>query len=236
MTSSSPAAKPRFCSECGTPFLPDAKFCHNCGVAVGGHGTNTASAATISPLLKWGVPAAALLALVVLSLVRMNGPAAVPASAGATPLAAGGGVAPPDISSMTPEERADRLFNRVMRLWSDGKTDSAAFFAPMAISAFEELSPLTAHSRYDLGLVALVSGDIAKAAAQSDTILKARPTHLLGLVLAARVADARGDVTAAKAVRQRLLAAEKSERANPLPEYNDHDADLRAAIELARKG
>jgi hypothetical protein len=137
---------------------------------------------------------------------------------------------------MTPEERADRLFNRVMRLWSDGKTDSAAFFAPMAISAFEELSPLTAHSRYDLGLVALVSGDIAKAAAQSDTILKARPTHLLGLVLAARVADARGDVTAAKAVRQRLLSAEKSERANPLPDDNDHDADLRAAIELARKG
>jgi hypothetical protein len=143
-------------------------------------------------------------------------------------------MAAPDISAMSPSERADRLFNRVMRLWSDGKTDSAAFFAPMAISAFEAISPMTAHTRYDMGLVALVSGDIGKAASQSELILSERPTHLLGLSLAARVADARGDAAAGRAFRQRMIAAEQSERAAGLAEYTDHDADLRAAIDSAR--
>jgi len=146
-----------------------------------------------------------------------------------------GAMRPPDISSMSPAERADRLFNRVMSLSSEGKADSAAFFAPMAIAAFEALAPLNAHTRYDLGLVALVAGDAGRAAAQSDSILVERPTHLLGLALAARVADARGDAAAGRAARQRLLGAEKAERAAALPEYNDHDADLRAALEQARK-
>jgi hypothetical protein len=143
-------------------------------------------------------------------------------------------MAAPDISAMSPSERADRLFNRVMRLWSDGKTDSAAFFAPMAISAFEAISPMTAHTRYDMGLVALVSGDLSRAGAQSEAILSERPTHLLGLSLAARVADARGDEAAGRSFRQRMIAAEQSERAAGLAEYTDHDADLRAAIDSAR--
>ncbi len=136
---------------------------------------------------------------------------------------------------MTPEERADRLFNRVMRLSSEGKADSAAFFASMAMGALEALTPLNAHRRYDMGLIALVSGDAASAKAQSDTILAQRPTHLLGLSLAARAADARNNLAASRDFRRRLLAAESAERARGLPEYADHDADIRAAVELARK-
>jgi hypothetical protein len=188
----------------------------------------------LSPLLRWGVPAAAVIALVALSVFRLGANGGSSESLPGAPLASGS-MAVPDIASMTPAERADRLFNRVMRLSSEGKSDSAAFFAPMALSAFEALAPLNAHTRYDMGLVALVSGDVGRASALSDTILKERPTHLLGLVLAARVADARGDSAASKAARQRLLAAEKAERASGLPEYGDHDADLSAAIELARK-
>ncbi len=233
MTRNSPASKPRFCSECGTQFLPDAVFCHNCGVPVEGRDASAESRPALSPMLRWGVPAAAIVALGVLSVFRLGSRGPVPESAGTIPLAAGA-MRAPDISAMSPAERADRLFNRIMRLSSDGKADSVAFFAPMAIAAFEALAPLNAHSRYDLGLVALVSGDVARASAESDTILKERPTHLLGLTLTARVADARGDATAARAVRQRLLAAEKTERAIALPEYTDHDADLRAAIDLAR--
>lgn len=184
-------------------------------------------------MLRWGVPAVAIVALIMVSLFRLGSRGPAPESAGATPLGAGA-MRAPDISSLSPAERADRLFNKVMSLSSEGKADSAAFFAPMALSAFEALAPLSAHSRYDMGLVALVSGDVKRASAQSDTILKQRPTHLLGLVLAARVADARGDSAAGRGVRQRLLAAEKAERASGLPEYNDHDADLRAAVELAR--
>ena len=234
MTESSSATGPRFCSECGTQLLPNAAFCHSCGAPVGGgRAPGAEPAAPISPVLRWGLPAVAVLALIILVFFRLGAssqPAAAPVE---TPLAAGApGV--PDISQMSPTERADRLFNRVMSLASDGKADSAAFFAPMAISSIEALAPLTAHSRYDLGLVALAGRDVEKAAAQSDTILKERPTHLLGLVLAARVADARGDTAAAKTFRKRLLDAEKAERANTLPEYRDHDADLRAAIAEAR--
>ena len=104
----------------------------------------------------------------------------------------------------------------------------------MALTSYEALSPLNAHQRYDMGLVALVAGDTARARVQSDSILAERPTHLLGLVLAARAADARGDSIGSRNARQRLLAAEKAERAKPLQEYTDHDADLRAAIEQAR--
>ena len=236
MTSKPSGAKARFCSECGTQFLPDALFCHNCGVAVGGRAASTtpAAAPALSPMLRWAVPVAALGALIVITFFRLGSGNAAPESGTVTPLT-GGAMRAPDISSMSPAERADRLFNRVMSLSSEGKADSAAFFAPMAIAAFEALAPLNAHTRYDLGLVALVSGDAGRAAAQSDSILLERPTHLLGLVLAARVADMRGDSAAGRAARQRLLQAEKAERVAALPEYNDHDADLRAALEQARK-
>lgn len=185
-------------------------------------------------MLKWGLPAAAIIVLVALSFYRLGSGSTAQTPEEKTPLASGA-ITLPDISSMSPEERANRLFNRVMSFSSEGKADSAAFFAPMALASIEALTPVTLHSRYDMGLVALASGDIPKASAQSDTILKESPTHLLGLSLAARVADARGDSKAAKAIRQKLVAAEKSERAKALPEYQDHDADLRAAIELARK-
>jgi len=182
--------------------------------------------------MRWGLPAAAIVALIVLSVLRSNSTDAAPGAA-ATPLS-GDAARPPDISAMSPAERADRLFNHVMRLWSEGKQDSAAFFAPMALASYESLSPLNAHQRYDMGLVALVAGDTTRARIQSDSILAERPTHLLGLVLAARAADARGDTSGSRSARQRLLAAEKAERSKPLLEYTDHDADLRAAIEQAR--
>ncbi|HET9424882.1 MAG TPA: zinc ribbon domain-containing protein [Gemmatimonadaceae bacterium] len=220
----------RFCSECGTPLNPNAKFCHNCGASVLG-GPRAAAGADTSNMLKWGLPAVALVVVVGFSLFQYSkrDPGAPEGSA---PL---GAMQAMDISSMTPEERADRLFNRVMRLSSEGKADSAAFFGPMALGAIEALQPLDAHRRYDMGVVSLVMGDAAIAAAQSDTILKQRPTHLLGLALAARAADARNNAAAAKEFRRRLLAAEATERKQQLVEYTDHEADVTAAIELARK-
>ena len=232
MTDSAQSSRPRYCSDCGTQFLPDARFCHNCGASIEGRAP-IVEPPPVSPILKWGVPVAGFIALIAVSLWRVD--RSPPAESVAAAPVSTAGSAPPDISSMSPEERADRLFNRVMSLASNGKADSARFFAPMAMTAFEALAPLGAHGRYDLGLIALVAGDAAKAAAQSDTILKERPTHLLGLSLAARAAEARGDGAAARAFRDRLIAAEKSERAAGLQEYSDHDADLRAALEEARK-
>jgi hypothetical protein len=239
MTTKPPAKKPKFCSECGAPLVADAIFCHACGTPLAGTPPAAAAAAAsgsdIPSMLRWGVPTLAVIALIVITAMQYGTDQPADSAAGAMPLGATPGQAP-DISAMSPEERADRLFNRVMRLSSEGKTDSAAFFGTMAFGALEALTPLNLHRRYDMGLVALVTGDVARAKAQADAILADRPTHLLGLSLAARVADARGDAAGARALRRRLLAAESAELKAALQEYTDHEPDVRAAVDLARKG
>src|SRR6185436_18212592 len=112
----------------------------------------------------------------------------------------------PDISSLSPQERADRLFNRVMLLSSQGKNDSVLFFAPMALSAYQMLSPMTSDQRYDMGRIAEVAGALPLAKAQADTILKANPNHLLGLILAARIASLSGDSAARRRYETKILA------------------------------
>jgi hypothetical protein len=152
---------------------------------------------------------------------------------------AGSGVAPgmrgPDISAMSPEEQFDRLFNRVMLLNSQGKTDSALFFAQMASRVYETISPPTADQRYDMGRIAEVVGALPLAKAQADTILSASPNHLLGLILAARIASLSGDTAARRRYETKFLAVEKTESARKLPEYERHQDDITGAVTDARR-
>ena len=225
-TSGAPGA---FCSACGARLNNAAAFCHKCG-AKGGVPFSKKGASALMPL---GIAAFAVLALVVLVATQFLGKGA-PAAAGSTSAAPAMGGGPVDISSMSPQERADRLFNRVMQYSSSGKDDSAKFFAPMAISAIEALAPLSLHQRYDLGLIGLAADNAGLAAAQSDTILKGEPTHLLGLILGSRAAEARGATAARASFDKRIVAAETAEIARKLPEYQDHDADIRLAIKAAK--
>lgn len=140
-----------------------------------------------------------------------------------------------DISQLSPEERADRLFNRVMTLASQGKRDSVLFFAPMAISAYRMLGPLNLDQHYDVGRIGEVAGAWPLAQAQSDSILARAPTHLLGLILAARAATLRGDTAARRRLEQRLVAAERMEAAKALPEYERHQDEIVAALAAARR-
>lgn len=48
----------------------------------------------------------------------------------------------PDISQLSPAERAERLYRRVMILDSQSRSDSVLFFAPMALDAYGMLSSL----------------------------------------------------------------------------------------------
>ena len=141
----------------------------------------------------------------------------------------------PDISTLSPEERADRLYNRVMILNTQGKTDSVLFFAPMAINAYQMLAPLDADRRYDLGRIAEVAGALPLARGQADSILATQPNNLLGLILAARVATLTGDSTARRTFERRLLASESAERKRQLPEYSRHADDIESAIAEARR-
>ena len=141
----------------------------------------------------------------------------------------------PDISQLSPEERADRLFNRVMLLASEGKADSVLFFAPMAISAYQMLSPMNADQRYDMGRIAEVAGALPLARAQADTILAGNARHLLGLILGARIATLQKDDAARRSFESRLVAAHDAEVARKLPEYERHADDIRNALTDARR-
>jgi hypothetical protein len=215
-----------FCAQCGAALGERAKFCHRCGASREGSGSAAPSGGA-NTIIPWAITATAVLAFIAfLAGQRFGGRAETTAAA---PPAATGARAV-DISSLTPQQRADRLFDRMMILVTEGKSDSVQFFAPMAIQSFEALAPLDAHQRYDLGLIGVVSGDGALARAQADTILRAQPSHLLGLILAMRAAGLSGDTAARDQFFKRLNAALVSERAKGLPEYTDHGPDIDAAV------
>jgi hypothetical protein len=139
----------------------------------------------------------------------------------------------PDISALSPRERAERLYDRAMLAKQTGKIDSATFFATMATMAYGQLGDLTLDDHYDLGRLALLAGAVPLANAEADTILAARPTHLLGLMLAEDASRAAGDESKAKVSHARLLASATKERRTSLPEYRQHAAELEAALGAA---
>ena len=185
--------------------------------------------------LPWAVAGIALLALIALVAGQRfgrtsEGQAAPQQAAGAMP----GGQRAPDISNLTPAERAERLYDRIMGAAERGRVDTVRFFMPMALQAYQALGELNADQRYDLGRLAEVAGDATIAAAQADTILRAQPQHLLGLILASKAAGLRGDTGAARQLLQRLVRAEPAERAKQLPEYLLHQNDIDVALKEAK--
>ncbi len=227
-------ANAKFCQHCAAPLTPAARFCAGCGQPLA---TQPASATapgvaggSLQTLAPWLLFASIMLIAVgyfigASGASRRGTGAVAEAPSSESPI-----VLAPDISSLSPEQRVDRLFNRVMALAAAGKTDSVAFFAPMAINALAALMPLDAHRRYDLGLIQLTAGDPVSARAQADTILAASPTHLLGLALAMRVASAESRRDDARRYAATLTASAAAERAKALPEYNDHAPDLTDAL------
>jgi hypothetical protein len=230
----------KHCAQCGAALGERGKFCHRCGAprdggATGG-ATDRAAASATRPaaMLPWAIAGIAVLALVAfIAGQKFGGKPAAAATAGPAAGPPATGARAVDIASMSPQERADRLFDRVMTLVAQGKGDSVQFFAPMAILSFEALQPLDAHRRYDLGLLGVVSGDGAMARAQADTILATQPTHLLGLILGMRAAGLQGDAQARADFAKRLGASLASERAKGLQEYIDHAPDIDAAVREA---
>ncbi|MBA2688359.1 MAG: zinc ribbon domain-containing protein [Gemmatimonadaceae bacterium] len=243
------------CTECGAPLSPGALFCHRCGKRVG-RGSEVPAPqepATLTPVRKekqslvpWAIAAVALLAALATLAGRgfnasrgstLDAPQNALPQAGLDDRAAAPvdpNVRGPDISSLSPQERADRLYTRVMILNSEGKTDSVQFFAPMALVAYQMLEPLNADQRYDMGRIAEVAGQLDAARAQADTILKGAPTHLLGLILAGRASELLAQPAQKAEFARRLLAAEKSELATKKPEYERHEDDIKRAVADAR--
>jgi len=257
--SCSAPANGRYCASCGAPLAgaacascsaelsPGAKFCHRCGAGVGPAGVIGRQSKINS--LPWIVAALAFLALFAMAAGRgfnARRGSAIDGSQNALPQAGlddraqsadeqPAGIRAPDISSLSPQERADRLYNRVMLLASQGKIDSVQFFAPMALTAYQMLSPMNADQRYDMGRIAEVAGAIPLAMAQADSILRENPNHLLGLILEARLALLAGDTVQLHSYERRLIAAEKAEAPKKREEYMRHRDDIANALRQARK-
>ena len=230
----------KFCSECGAPLAPTtcrscgatlsarAKFCADCGTPVAGAPRGVSPLARPMPRndrMAWyvaGVCVLALLVVVVVLVARKSGApqsAATGAVAGAPPT---GERATTDLSTMTPREQADRLYNRIMTANEAGDTAQVNFFAPMALQAYANLGELDADARLHLGLVQLAMGATVPAGAEGDTILKGAPNHLFGWLLKARSAEAEGNAAQAKRAYQSFLKAYDAELAKKRPEYQEH--------------
>lgn len=252
-----------FCAACGAPLSVGARFCHRCGTPAGqGLPLPTAAAgaprnASAATVLPWGVAFVALLALVAnfagknfgsakgsaiggsansLATSAIDGPASADAGAAAGPFAGGGAGPAPDISNMSANERAARLWTRAMAASENGQRDSASFFATMTVAAHEMIPNLTPDERFHFGLAAEILSDTAAMRAQADTILQQRSTSLLGLILAAHAAKLRGDNAALKDYNARLLKSLDSERATGNVDYEQHSIAIDDAVAAARKG
>jgi hypothetical protein len=255
--SSTPASLPLgpagYCAACGAGLAAGGRFCHRCGTPVGEgapparHAATGASAAGgLGAILPWGVAFVALMALVAMVAGRNFGAARgsqVDGSANALPTPAidgpalGAGAAggrAPDISGLGPEERADRLYERIMVYQEAGKTDSVMIFAPMGLAAHELLPTIDVDRRYHAGRIAEAAGLADMALAQADTILQQERDHLLGLILGARAARLGNDEPRARRYDETLLRVVDAQRARQLPEYDQHRAEIELAVRRAR--
>src|SRR5438876_20987 len=189
------------------------RFCHKCGAQVGGTHTSGWRAG-----LPWGVAGAALGALLTVLALRLGAGSTEPGAGDAPEATAPRSQLPaPDISQMSPEERATRLYNRVMMLHTQGKADSAAFFLPMALQAYTMLPALDVDARYHIGVLDLTGGNAAAALAQADAIRRTVPTHLFGYMLRARrYVHELGDI---ESLNRRALAGELEVTAVSLHAY-----------------
>lgn len=215
------------CHACGAALSANVRFCHKCGASVGAPAPSGATTDWRAGL-PWALAGLAVGALVVVLVLRGGSGGGPGGTGGAAPLANPGAQSTLDISQMSTEEMARRLFDRVMRLSEEGKQDSVAFFLPMALQTYAQLPARDNDARYDIGLLELAGGNPQAALAQADTLLAAVPTHLYALILRARAYDALNDGPNARRAYAGFVQHEATERALGRPEYQAHAATLDA--------
>jgi len=226
----------RSCAGCRADLSPQARFCHRCGRPVTPGAVPAARPALPArERTAWVVAGALCLALIagiVFKVVRAAPAPVAPemANAGAQSARedAGPGIAgpAPDISRMTPRERFDRLFNRIMQASEQGDTAQVDRFTPMALGAYAQLDSVNADARYHAAVLRMQVGDFPGALALADTILARNPGHLFGYVVRGTAAGLQGDTAAARRAARDFLAHYDAEtRANRI-EYQEHEPAL----------
>jgi len=187
-----------------------------------------------------GAVGSALIAGLLIFLTRGAPAPAAEVAAASAPFAGGaaaGGGPPPDISNMSPRERFDRLYNRVMTAAENGDEATVTNFSPMALSAYGMLDTVDADARYHAALIKLHTGDIDGATALGDTILANNPGHLFGYIVLGTVARFRKDDAGLSKAYSGFLSHYGTEMKAGRAEYSDHArsiTDFKKAAEAAR--
>jgi hypothetical protein len=218
----------RVCSHCQAELSPQARFCHRCGRPVGQPAATPAAAK--SDRNTWLMAGAVCLLLVAGIVYRVTRDASLPAApdmanagASAGGPAGGGPAGPaPDISAMTPRERFDRLYNRIMQ--ASARSDSAEVerFTPMALGAYHQLETRDADARYHAAVLQMQVGDFPAARALADTILQESPGHLFGYVVRGTAARFQNDSAAVARARRDFLSHYQAEMGAKRVEYLEH--------------
>jgi len=128
----------------------------------------------------------------------------------------------PDISRMTPRERFDRLFNRIMQAAEQGDSGQIARFTPMALAAYDQLDSVDADARYHAAVLRLQTGDVPGARMLADTILANTPGHLFGYLIRGTAAQIAKDSAALSQARADFLAHYDQEMRSKRVEYLEH--------------
>lgn len=220
--------RPKDCASCGGKIAAGARFCQHCGRSVSGDAAGLLNAQTMT------VAGAACLSLVAVgllfsSVIDDGAPAPTTVSPSRTDSPAPG--QPPDLSTMTPREAADRLFNRVMMADEQGNDEEVAQFAPMAIAAYDRLNELDLDALYHVGLIHAATEDGEDAFDVVERLRAVVPGHLLAITLEHRLATAANDQVLADRAIERFRAAYEEEIQVDRPEYRDH----RRQIDLFRE-
>jgi hypothetical protein len=178
--------------------------------------------------MPWVIAAAALAALLAMALITLvrQPPRVAAAAPEVSPSAA-----PPDISNMSPRERFNRLYNRVMQAAQSGDESTVSRFTPMALLAYTQLDTIDADARYHVALLKAHTGDIESSLALADTILSSSPGHLFAYMIQGAVARFRKDPKALEGAYTGFLKHYEAEMKAERPEYKEH----RTAIDDFRR-
>jgi hypothetical protein len=128
----------------------------------------------------------------------------------------------PDITAMSPRERFDRLFNRIMQAAEQGASDQVAQFTPMALGAYQQLDTVDVDARYHAAVIHLQAGSLVQARALADTILADTPGHLFGYLIRGTAARIEGNREAERLAQRDFLAHFPAESSAKRVEYLEH--------------
>jgi hypothetical protein len=213
---------PRSCARCRAPLSAQARFCHRCGHAAGA-AAGSASGSERSAWIFAGTLSVLLVGLIVYNVVTRDPAPPIPnmANVGADIGDTAAGVAP-DISQLTPRERFDRLFNRIMLAAEQGDTAQVQRFTPMALGAYAQLDTIDVDARYHAAVIRLQTGDVTGAHALADTILEQAPDHLFGYLVRGTAASLSDDPGALTQAQREFMRRYDREMAAGRQEYRDH--------------